>query len=231
MPWPCTMRTRLAVAITARSRNSSTASRASSARWPITLISWCTGASSGRRLVADVLRAACARRAAFGQHLDHVVDRDLHLHEAGFHFDAAVAQHAAHARGLADVLQAHAHALFDARAAVCGPGANRPGWRARWSGSPRAVRAWSWRRGAARPGRPCAGRRPATILPMVSCACSSNLRQRLIGAALQFLDLGGLALLPLARHFLLARGRARSILLAQARLRAPASLRCGGAVR
>ena len=46
------------------------------------------------------------RAAGFRQHLDHVVDRNLHLHEAGLHFDAIVAQNAPHARRLADVLAA-----------------------------------------------------------------------------------------------------------------------------
>ena len=40
---------------------------------------------------------------------------------------------------------------------------------------------------------------------MVSCACVFELRQNLLGAALQLLQLGGFALLPLARDLLFAR--------------------------
>ena len=58
-------------------------------------------------------------------------------------------------------LQAHARALFDAQRLDAALPRIVLRWRARWSGNPRAVRAWPWRRGAAPPARPCGGRRPA----------------------------------------------------------------------
>src|SRR5450759_4027934 len=68
-----------------------------------------------RRLEAHVLRQLPGPAAAFGQHLDYVVDRDLHLHETDFHLEPAVAQNAAHARRVADVLHAQARPLCDAQ--------------------------------------------------------------------------------------------------------------------
>ena len=175
--------------------------------------------------------AACSPRRAFGQHLDHVVDRDLHLHEAGLHFDAAVAQHAAHARRFAHVLQAHARALFDLAAAVCGPGRESSCvestvvWKS--SRSSRLVlatrRCASW--SALRRSPPCA------ILPMVSCACSSNLAsassvRRSSSLSLAVSRFSHSRAISFSRAVQLHRSCSRSVCF-----RAPASLRCGGAVR
>src|ERR1035441_719926 len=155
-----------------------------------------------RRLVAYVLRQL-PRPAAFGQHLDHIVDRDLHLHEADLHFEFAVAQNAAHARRVADVLQAQARALCDAQRLY----AILPG-----------IVLGGEHRGLKILAEFALGFGDAALRVLIGLAPVAALRdladrvlrlllefgQRLIGAALQFLDLGGLALLPLAGDFLLA---------------------------
>ncbi len=232
MPWPWTMRTRLAVAITARSRNSSTASRASSARWPITLISWCTGRQLRRGPVAHVLgQLAGGRAPASGSTSITSSIGDLHLHEAGFHFDAAV-RPACGARA-----PARARRCSRTRA----PSSMRSGcdavlarivlrWRARWSGNPRAARAWLWRRGAALPARPCGGRRSARSCRWLPAPA---LRSAPAPASVRRSSSFSLAVSRFShsRASSFSRRSSSRQLVAQALLRAPGSLRCGGAVR
>ena len=161
MPWPWTMRTRLAVAITARSRNLSTASRASSARWPMTLISCEAGSSSGAGW-KETFFGSFARAAGVGQHFQHVVDRDLHLHEAGFDFDAVRAQLAPHARRLAHVPSGGRARLLRSSAGAVRPGASPPASTSTvvWNSSRNSRFAFDTR-GAAPARRPCAARRSA----------------------------------------------------------------------
>ena len=138
---------------------------------------------------------------------------------------------APHARRVADVLQAHTRALFDAQAAGCGPGANRP----------RVESTVVWK--SSRSSRLAFGDAALGVLiGLAAVAAFGDLAdgilrlllefgQGFVGAALQFLRAWRSRASPTRARFPSRGGRVSTILSRRLMFERRASLRCGGAVR
>src|ERR1039458_4921198 len=173
----------------------------------------------GSGSISNTLRQAAGRSAGFGQHFDHVVLGNLHLEEAGLHFDAAVSQLAAHAGRFADVAPPHARPLFQAqrRDAVLAGIVTSGQY-----GGLEIPSKLAFGLGDAALGL-LFGFAPVQALGDLADGLRSLLfeaRQRQVGAAFQLLELGALAFLPFPRQLFFALFELRA-LLAQALLRDP----------
>jgi hypothetical protein len=71
------------------------------------------GSKFRRRTVADVLWQLTAWLAGIRQHLDHVIGRDLHLHETRLDLNTLSAQNAPNAGGIPHVFEPYAHAFLN----------------------------------------------------------------------------------------------------------------------